>query len=131
MGNKNEAAARILVIDDDKDLCSMLHASLEKFGYIVESFSDSPKALNRFDTQDFDAVITDFLMPELNGFDVTRHVKSIKPQVPVILVTGERMVFDDASFAGSGIDIFIAKPYRIHTIVNTLKKVMRKSADEE
>lgn len=112
---------RILVIDDEENLRIILHRSLEVLGYMVESFPDGVKAMKRFNELAFDAVITDYLMPEMTGIEVARKVKSINPQIPVILVTGEKTLFENTSLKDSGVDFFMSKPYRIFDIVNTLK----------
>lgn len=113
---------RILVIDDDEGLRTILHVSLEQSGYIVESFSCGNDALEAFEKRIFDAVITDFMMPGMNGVDIARIIKSRHMDIPVIMVTGEMLSLDNALFADNGIDFLLLKPYRIHEIVKILKR---------
>jgi CheY-like chemotaxis protein len=81
--------ARILYIDDDEALLELLGGFLQRRGYVVEAFPDSTAALARLREapQEFDVVLTDYLMPGRSGVAVAREVRLIRPALPVIVVS--------------------------------------------
>lgn len=125
MDRKTAKDVNVLVIDDEERVCELLHKMLEKIGYHVETFTESSRALTRFDEQSFDVVTTDLIMPGLTGFDVAKYKKEKKPAVPVILITGEYMQYYKKYLTKSGIDFFIPKPFKFEEIKSILEKAMQ------
>ena len=80
----------ILVIDNNKSICSLLYAFLTKMGYEVEVAHDGKAGIECFNNgPDFDLVITDIRMPKMDGSDVTRHIRSSdRPAKPIVAITG-------------------------------------------
>ena len=79
---------RILVVDDDETILVYLELVLTSQGYSVESFSDPVKALNRLMEQDFELLISDYVMNEVNGVHLLDFARQIKPRCERILLTG-------------------------------------------
>ncbi len=82
--------ACILFVDDEEDLARMGQQMLERLGYEVEAHTDSQNAFEMFSTQPdrFDIVVTDYFMPNLTGSDLAQKMKDIRPDIPLILITG-------------------------------------------
>ncbi len=78
----------ILVVDDEADITSSLQERLMIEGYHVCTASDGRKGLNLYDTQHVDLVITDVLMPELDGLEVVRSLRRLSPTLPIIAMSG-------------------------------------------
>jgi len=96
---------RILMVDDQPEVCEQLHMLVEALDYEVTSTTSPEKALREFEAASFDAVLTDFSMPGMNGGELARQVKELKPGTPVVMITGmEHYVPDNA------IDGLIYKP---------------------
>lgn len=81
---------RILVVDDDAALRSMLQDYLECCGYTVETAENGRDALTKVDRTGYDAVVTDYSMPEVNGVGVLRYIQQHHASLPVVMMTGER-----------------------------------------
>jgi two-component system capsular synthesis sensor histidine kinase RcsC len=81
-------SARVLVIDDEAVLRGLLRDMLSACGYDADVAEDGAAGLARFQAQRYDAVITDLLMPGMNGFDVVAALRTIDPAVRIIMLTG-------------------------------------------
>src|SRR5437660_748146 len=85
--NPSQAAKpRLLIVDDDAELCSMLAEYLGPEGFITEAVGSGPAALERLGRDAFDLVVLDVMLPELSGFEVLRRVRSLS-RVPVVMLT--------------------------------------------
>ena len=81
---------RILVVDDDPALRGLLQVHLESSGHVVETAENGREALARLAHAGYDAVLLDYIMPEINGLAVLRHIRQHHPSLPVLMMTGER-----------------------------------------
>jgi DNA-binding response OmpR family regulator len=82
-------ARRILLVDDDPDVRSMLQDYLEIHGHAVDTAENGREALAKLGLAGYDAVVTDCIMPKLDGLAVLRHVRQNRPSLPVVMMTGE------------------------------------------
>ncbi len=115
---------RVLVIDDDRTLCSVLKRILERQGHQVDVADGGKQGLEIFRKSlgDFDIIFTDLSMPEMSGYEVARVMKSLDPQVIIVLMTGWGADLNSEDLASRGIDFHIAKPYRMTDVQNLLEK---------
>lgn len=114
--------ARILVIDDDKNILSILSEMLSYSGHSVVTAANGQEGLEKFDPKDFDMVFTDLGMPEITGWDIAQEVKAKDRKMPVILVSGWGAQLEDEVLDNSGIDFVIAKPFHLDKILETIKR---------
>jgi len=116
----------VLLVDDEEDVVEMMHLMLEKLGYQVISRNSSIEALDTFRKQPkkFDLVITDQTMQEKTGLELARHLKLIRPDIPVILSTGysEAIVEDNAEALGIG--AYVMKPVRVREVAVIIRKLL-------
>ena len=117
---------RIMVIDDENIVGKRLKPALEKTGDIVESFEDAKKALERFNEQAFDIVVTDIRMDDIDGIEVLEHVLARSEKTKVIIITGYATVEVAREALAKGAFDFIAKPFK----PNDLRVVIEKAAKE-
>jgi CheY-like chemotaxis protein len=103
--------ARILLVEDESITRAYLADILRNDGYEVHEAQNGAEALELFESQHFDLVITDLVMPQLNGFKLTARVRSVSPRTPIILVTaylsdhaGKTIVEGEAEFIGKPIE---------------------------
>jgi DNA-binding NtrC family response regulator len=120
------AKLRIMVIDDENIVGKRLKPALEKTGDIVEAFEDARKAMERFDEQAFDIVVTDIRMDGLDGIEVLEHVLARSSQTKVILITGYATVEVAREALAKGAYDCIAKPFK----PNDLRAVIEKAAKQ-
>jgi len=111
----------ILVIDDEESIVRMISMALTKCGFNVETTTDSLEGIKEFDKGHFDLVITDILMPGLDGNGVVQHIRNSRKQfTPVIGVSGTPWLLEDSDF-----DAVLSKPSSIKTMVDTVKNITR------
>ena len=107
----------ILVIEDEKVILELIKMVLSYFGYRVETAQDGEEGIQKFDGGCFDVVITDYLMPEVNGKGVLQHIRrSSRQRTPVIGMSGTPWLLEDTGF-----DLVLAKPFPLNSLVNSVK----------
>ena len=101
---------------------------LEPFGYRVIMKTRSREALETFraDPAAFDLLITDMTMPVLSGKELAKEIKSLRPDLPIILCTGFSELINEANARKSGIDAFLMKPYTVGDLVRTIRRVLQR-----
>ena len=107
-----EAKLQILVLDDEPIVGKRLKAALEKSGYEVEVFEDAREALRRSDEKEFDIIVTDVRMEEVDGLQVLEHVLAKSERSKVIVITGYATVEVAREALAKGAFDFIAKPFK-------------------
>ncbi len=123
---------RILCIDDDPDICLLLSRYLGKNGYEVETAFNGLNGLKKIETEKIDLVLCDFRLPDKEGLDMIRAIKDIRPQLPIIVITG----YSDVKIAVKAIKYgafeYVIKPIHPEEILITIKAALEsaKSAAE-
>jgi DNA-binding NtrC family response regulator len=110
-------AYRILILDDDTDFNSLLTDIFEQADYLVTSLEDPHKAVDVFENQDFDLVVTDHKMPEMTGAEFAKIIKKMKPEVPVIMVSGYLENDTIRELIGEGVGGVFLKPLNIFSLL--------------
>ena len=116
---------KVLLLDDEPIVGKRLKPALTKIGCEVEVFEDSRKALERIDQIDFDIVITDIRMDEVDGIEILEHVHEKSPRTRVIIITGYAMMSLAKKAMEKGAFDFIAKPFK----PDDLRKVVARAAE--
>lgn len=112
----------ILILDDEPIVGKRLLPALQKDGYQVEVFIDPKKAVERLEEKNFDIVVTDIRMDELDGIQVLETVTSRSPRTKVIMITGYATLELARESLTKGAFEFIAKPFRLGEIRGTILK---------
>jgi CheY-like chemotaxis protein len=117
-----EAAAgvRCLVVDDDDDVRDMLQDALESGGHQVVVARDGADGLEKFKADAFDVVITDLAMPRMNGVQLARDCKQLRPTVHVVMITGWGVALSAGRLADYGVDRILAKPLSLSAILTAV-----------
>jgi signal transduction histidine kinase len=127
--------ARILVVDDEPSVREVLQACFQEDGHFVGLAADGQEGLERFMSGQWDIVVTDRAMPRLNGDQLAAEIKKIRPDVPVILVTGFADVMHDVGDHPPEIDMILAKPFTRNALRQAVGQVLtangKMSAAEE
>lgn len=106
-----EDEMRLLVVEDEKDLNSIIVKNLEAEGYIVDSCYDGEDAVIYMTTIDYDAVILDVMIPKMSGFEVLKKVREMKIETPVLFLTARDHVDDIVFGLNIGADDYMVKPF--------------------
>jgi signal transduction histidine kinase/ActR/RegA family two-component response regulator len=119
---------RLLFIDDEPALVHLGHAVLTQLGYDVTSCTSGVEALAAFQAapHHFDLVITDYTMPQMTGDVLTRALRRLRPDIPIILETGFSHTIDAEQAAALGIDAFLLKPWTVRELARTIAQVLAK-----
>lgn len=112
----------VMVVDDEPIVGRRLKPALLKCGYEVEVFEDPVQAMQRFNEKDFDIVVTDLRMENLDGIRVLEHIKSRSEKTRVIFITGYATVENAREALVKGAFDFIAKPFKISDLRLTIQK---------
>ncbi len=119
----------ILFVDDEKVICDMGTSILKKLGYRVTNFTDSQEALRAFEAnpQDFQLVVTDYSMPWLTGPQLTKKIKAVSSNIPILLVTGYSNLATPDNLHELNCDGIIAKPYNIEKLSQMVSQALQKA----
>jgi len=123
--SRDAPAASILVLEDEEHIRTMLVDALSGAGHRVESATDGLTGLARFQGGNFDLVLTDLSLPECSGLDVARSVKRMRPETPVVLITGWGHLLDPERLRESGVDLMLVKPFRLERVLSVLGDALR------
>ena len=115
---------KIMVVDDDDAILSIMNSALKILGYDVVLADSGEKALEEFHKDYFDILITDYMMPGLSGKELITAVKKIKPDIPVIMITGYPLAYPPGVAKSEGIDAYLLKPFRINQLMDVISRLL-------
>ena len=121
---------KIMVVDDDGNICELLRLYLKKEGFETVTVSDGAKAVELFDTEKPDLMLLDVMMPKLDGWQVCREIRK-KSQCPIIMITAKGEVFDKVLGLELGADDYVVKPFETKEVIARIKAVLRRSGISE
>ena len=117
-------SSRILVVDDEKPMLGLLKEMLGAAGYEVVTASGGRKAFVRFSMDRFDLVITDIVMPGMDGIELFKALKRVDPDIPVIMTTGYPAEDTAAQLVKLGATAYITKPFEANVMKSTVAKAL-------
>lgn len=121
---------KILVVDDDINICDLLKQYLEKEGYDVRTASDGYEALDVFKKYEPDLVLLDIMLPGKNGKDVCQEIRRFSNK-PIIMITAKGDVVDKVVCLELGADDFVVKPFDTNELLARIKAVLRRCNTHE
>jgi DNA-binding response OmpR family regulator len=119
-------AARILLVDDERSIQTLLSYPLRKEGYDVVQATDGQDALARFSEQDFDLVVLDLMLPKVDGLEVCRRLRR-DSSVPIIMLTAKSDEIDKVVGLEVGADDYITKPFSLREFSSRIKAALRRA----
>ncbi|MDO4154295.1 MAG: response regulator transcription factor [Candidatus Fimenecus sp.] len=117
---------KILVVDDDSNICELLRLYLEKEGYAVKIVNDGVSAVNAFKQENPDLMILDIMLPKLDGWQVCREIRKFSDK-PIIMLTAKGETFDKVLGLELGADDYMTKPFDTKEMVARIKAVLRRT----
>ena len=118
--------ARILIVEDEEKIARFVTLELEHEGYRVEHAADGRTAVDLALERDYDLILLDVLLPQLNGMEVLRRVRKQK-DVPVIMVTARDAVMDKVAGLDAGADDYLTKPFAIEELFARIRVALKRS----
>jgi len=121
-----DRSARILLVDDEQSIQTLLSFPLRKDGYEVVHAGDGREALDRFAEQPFDLVVLDVMLPQLDGLEVCRRLRA-RSAVPIIMLTAKSEEIDKVVGLELGADDYITKPFSLREFSSRIKAALRRA----
>lgn len=121
---------KILVVDDDKNICELLRLYIEKEGYKVVMAYDGQQAVEKFSSEQPDLILLDIMLPKLDGWQVCREIRKTS-DCPIIMLTAKGEVFDKILGLELGADDYVVKPFEAKEVVARIRAVLRRSGSSE
>ena len=122
---------KILVVDDEQDLCEILKFNLETEGYVVETANSAEEALEK-DVAGFNLLLLDVMMGGMSGFQMAKQLKAnpMTAQIPIIFLTARDTENDTVTGFNLGADDYISKPFSIREVMVRIRAVLRRTAEQ-
>ena len=124
------ASERILVVDDDSNICELLRLYLEKDGYEVSIANNGGEAVKMFQELSPDLMLLDIMLPVLDGWQVCREVRKFSDK-PIIMLTAKGETFDKVLGFELGADDYVVKPFDAKEVMARIKAVLRRTGSTE
>lgn len=124
------ATGKILIVDDDKNICELLRLYIEKEGFDAAIANDGETALDLFDSFQPDLTLLDIMLPGLDGWQVCREIRK-KSSKPIIMLTAKGEVFDKVLGLELGADDYVVKPFETKEVIARINAVLRRSVKNE
>ncbi len=115
---------KVLVVDDEDALRTVLSGELTSEGYDVGTAADGDDAISTLQKQTFDLVLLDIKMPRMNGFEVLKFVKEKHPETKVVMLTGFADLKNAIESKKLGAEDFVSKPYDLVDLLTTIERVL-------
>ncbi len=122
--------AKILIVDDDKNICELLRLYIEKEGFETKIANDGKQAIDEFNSFNPDLVLLDLMLPVLDGWQVCREIRKTS-ECPIIMLTAKGEVFDKVLGLELGADDYVVKPFESKEIVARINAVLRRTGKKE
>jgi two-component system response regulator HydG len=117
-------APRVLIVDDQAEMAEIIAGELSGRGYAAVASTSGRQALERLQTERFDALVTDVTMPEVDGLELLRASLTLDPSRPVILMTAFSTLETAINATGDGAYHYLTKPFRLDALVRLLRKAL-------
>ena len=127
----NSDKSRILVVDDDPDICSLVSLWLTREGFEVATAASGTEALRKIAADRPDLIITDLKMDGMSGIDLLNEVHKDSPMLPIIMLSGQALIPDAVRATHLGSAAFLTKPVVEEDLVGTVRRVMRLGGNRE
>jgi len=121
---------KILIVDDDENICELLRLYLQKDGFEVIVANDGRQAVDFANKYSPDLILLDIMLPQLDGWQVCREIRKTS-EVPIIMLTAKSETFDKILGLELGADDYVSKPFDTKEVIARIKAVLRRSNDNE
>jgi two-component system OmpR family response regulator len=122
---------KVLVVDDEPNICALLSATLRLTGFDVQVAADGASALTAFAAFEPDLVVLDVMLPDLDGFEVARTMRARGHDTPVLFLTARHSVEDRISGLTVGADDYVTKPFSLEEVVLRIRAILRRARVNE
>ena len=128
MDNNSYKESRILLVEDEETLAVGLKFNLVGEGYLVEWAKDGREAVSLFESENFDMIILDIMLPYIDGFEIAEIVRKANPQMPILMLTARTSKGDMVKGLELGADDYITKPFHLKELLLRVKGMLKRKA---
>lgn len=121
---------KILIVEDEKSIVTLLAYNLKHAGFLTDVAYDGIEAIQKAEENEFDLILLDIMIPEIDGLEVCKHLRSNKIDTPILILTARDDEFDKVLGLELGADDYITKPFSIREIQARIKAILRRSYKE-
>jgi len=125
MSDVNKKAKRILVVDDHKNMRGLVTELLSTMGYTILEAQDGKEAMRLVEIGPIDLVMTDLKMPEMDGIELTRAIRRMRPDLPIIVYSAHRFIDTAPAALKAGANEYLAKPFLRTKIEQTVERLLK------
>ena len=118
-------AGKVLIVDDNPNMSTLLSEILEIFDCKGHYADDGNQALNMLEEDKYDMVFTDVRMPNMDGFELLESIKTLHPDVPVVIITGYSVADSQSRLLSEKADGFLSKPFKVDEIQSLLATLLK------
>jgi len=129
MSDVNKKAKRILVVDDKKNIRILLNELLSGMGYRVLEAKDGKEAMGVVEIGPVDLVMTDLKMPDMDGIQLTRAIRRIRPNLPIIVYSAHRFIDTAPAALKAGANDYLAKPFLRTKIEQAVERLLKEQEE--
>lgn len=126
MENNSFRGKKILLVEDEETLAVGLEYNLTDEGYIVDWVKNGRKALEYFEANEYDLIILDIMLPYYNGFEIAERVRSVSPQMPLLMLTARTTAEDKVRGLEVGADDYMTKPFNLQELLLRVKGMLKR-----
>lgn len=119
----------ILIVEDEKRVADLLKIGLEENGYQTMVAYDGAMGLRLFQSNVFQLVISDIILPKLDGFELCREIRKLNEKIPVLMLTALGSADDKLDGFDAGADDYMVKPFDFRELISRVKVLLRRSAE--
>jgi DNA-binding response OmpR family regulator len=117
---------KILVIEDSKELCNTLKRGLVEIGHVVDTVNDGKSGIDFAENAEYDLIILDIMLPDINGMDVCRTLRDDSVSVPILMLTAKRSVDNRVKGLNAGADDYLCKPFAFEELEARIRAIRRR-----
>ena len=122
---------KILIADDERDLCDAVRKMVERRGHTCFAVLDGAEVVRAYERERPDLVVLDVMMPGVNGFDLCRDIRQLDPKVPIIMLSAKSDIVDKSIGFAAGCDDYVAKPFNGQELLMRIEVGLRRAKINE
>ncbi|AUJ26015.1 DNA-binding response regulator [Virgibacillus dokdonensis] len=118
---------KILIVDDEKSIVTLLNFNIEKAGFVTDVAYDGYEAVQKAQSNSYDLIVLDLMLPEMDGMDVCRYLRNNQINTPILMLTAKDEEFDKVLGLELGADDYLTKPFSPKEVVARIKAILRRA----
>ncbi len=120
---------RILIADDDEQIRDLLVFDIQSSGYSVDCAENGEIALKKALENSYDLILLDVMMPKMDGYDVCKNIRLVKPDIPILMLTAKGSIKDKTEGFNKGADDYLVKPFEIQEVLLRIRALLRRNSN--